>query len=215
MTETQLIALLLFLTVYRVIAHLKPDLVLWGSFDFRLRFRETIDSIIWAGVAALFLIHFVVRSFYIPSESMLPTLQVDDYILVNKLVYRISDPVRGEVAVFHPNTPTYQGDKTDLIKRVVALEGDTVEIRNGVLYLNDLPLEEPYLQEAMDTDHPRERIEPGHIFVLGDNRNDSQDSRVIGQIPMENLVGRADIIFWPFQRLGPIRAGEPRPLERP
>lgn len=205
MTETQLIFILFGLTLLRVAAHFKPDLLPFNSRVTRMRFKEGVDSIVWAGVVALLLIHFVVRSFYIPSGSMIPTLQVNDFILVNEFLYRIAEPARGEIVVFRSPEKGRAADKTDLIKRVVAVEGDEVEVKDGVLYINDLPQDEPYIKEPIDSDFPKTRVDQGHVFCMGDNRNDSRDSRFIGPIPLENLVGRAEVIFFPPNRIGLIR----------
>lgn len=202
MTETQLIIFVIILTVYRLALHVAPNWAIWGGPAFQAKAKETIDAIVWAGVVALLLIHFVVRSFYIPSESMVPTLQINDYILVDELLYKASRPSRDEIVVFHPPEESYDGDKTDLIKRVVAVEGDTVEVKDGHLWLNDLELDESFIADSMDGDFPKTTVEPGHIFVMGDNRNNSRDSRYIGQIPLENVVGRAELIFWPPRRAG-------------
>ena len=165
--------------------------------------REYLDSFLVAGMAAIVLITFVVRSFYIPSESMVPTLLVNDYILVNRFVYNFASPSRGEIIVFHPpHLPDQEG--TDFIKRVVAVENDVIEIANGVLYLNGLPQKEPYIKEAMLADFPPYRIPPGHVFVMGDNRNNSDDSRYWGPLPLKNVVGKAVLIFWPLQRQGAL-----------
>lgn len=202
MTETQLIIFVVILTVYRLALHLAPNWAIWGGPAFQAKAKETIDAIVWAGVVALLLIHFVVRSFYIPSESMVPTLQINDYILVDELLYKASRPSRNEIVVFHPPEESYDGDKTDLIKRVVAVEGDTVEVKDGHLWLNDLELEENFIAAPMEEDFPKTVVKPGHIFVMGDNRNNSRDSRFIGQVPLDNVVGRAELIFWPPRRAG-------------
>lgn len=200
MTETALIYLLILLTFCRLVFHLAPNLLGGLSKRTRMKVREGIDSVVWAGVVALILIHFVVRSFYIPSESMLPTLQINDFILVNEMIYEFTDPVRGDIVVFHPPQESYTGDKTDLIKRVVAVAHDKIEVADGKLILNGIPLEETFIKEPVFKDYGPITVDPGKIFVMGDNRNDSRDSRWIGQIPLDNLVGRAEVIFFPFSR---------------
>lgn len=201
MTETVLIYILILLTVARLVFHLQPALL--GSFSkvMQAKVREFIDSIVWAGVVALLLIHFVVRSFYIPSGSMLPTLEINDFILVNEMLYEFTDPARGDIVVFHPPEEGYTGDKTDLIKRVVGIAYDKLEVKDGKLFLNDMEMDEPFIKEPIERDFGPIVVEPGKVFVMGDNRNDSRDSRWIGQIPLENLVGRAEVIFFPFNRL--------------
>ena len=233
MTETHLFIILYVLTFARLLVYMVPGLIspimqvlnpLWSFISaplswvglashgpiaeddtlFRRNFNEFIDSIVQAGVSALLLIHFIVRSYYIPSGSMIPTLQIRDYILVNELQYRFCSPARGDVAVFHP-PDSYHGDKEDLIKRVVGIEGDTIEVRGGQLYRNDQAVVEGYIKEPIAQDFPPFRVKPGRVFMMGDNRNDSYDSRYWGDVPLENYVGKAEFIFFPFQRIGRIR----------
>ncbi len=166
--------------------------------------KEYIDSFIVAGILAILIITYVARSFYIPSESMLPTLKVNDYILVNRFVYKMALPSRGEIIVFHP-PHVKDPANTDFIKRVVALENDVVEVADGVLYLNGIPQNEPFIKEPIDADFPAYRVPKGHVFVMGDNRNNSDDSRYWGPLPLENIVGKAFVIFWPVSRMGLLR----------
>lgn len=166
--------------------------------------KEYIDSFIVAGILAILIITYVARSFYIPSESMLPTLKVNDYILVNRFVYKMAFPSRGEIIVFHP-PHVKDPANTDFIKRVVALENDVVEVADGVLYLNGIPQDEPFIKEPIDADFPAYRVPKGHVFVMGDNRNNSDDSRYWGPLPLENIVGKAFVIFWPVSRMGLLK----------
>lgn len=200
MKEVYLVCVLYLLAAARLtITLLRHRLGYW----WKKMAREYLDSFLVAGMAAIVLITFVVRSFYIPSESMVPTLLVNDYILVNRFVYNFASPSRGEIIVFHPpHLPDQEG--TDFIKRVVAVENDVIEIANGVLYLNGLPQKEHYIKEAMLADFPPYRIPPGHVFVMGDNRNNSDDSRYWGPLPLKNVVGKAVLIFWPLQRQGAL-----------
>ena len=202
MTESVLIYLLFGLTTARLILFLKPTLAPSWSAALRVKIHEGIDSIIWAGVVALILIHFVIRSFYIPSESMLPTLEVNDFILVNELIYDFTDPSRGDIVVFHP-PPTYTGDKTDLIKRVVGVENDVIEVKEGHLFLNGVKIQENFILDTMDGAYGPTTVKKGHVFVMGDNRNNSRDSRFsLGQVPFQNIVGRTEMIFFPLSRIG-------------
>lgn len=166
--------------------------------------KEYIDSFIVAGILAILIITYIARSFYIPSESMLPTLKVNDYILVNRFVYKMALPSRGEIIVFHP-PHVKDPANTDFIKRVVALENDVVEVADGVLYLNGIPQNEPFIKEPIDADFPAYRVPKGHVFVMGDNRNNSDDSRYWGPLPLENIVGKAFVIFWPVSRMGLLK----------
>jgi signal peptidase I len=146
-----------------------------------------------------------VRSYYIPSESNIPTLQVNDYILVDAH----SRPLhRGDMVVFHPPQEHYSGSHSDLIKRLVAVGGESVEIKDGKFWLNGVVQDEPYLAEQrIQGDFPQITVPPGHFFMLGDNRNNSSDSRVFGCVPEGNCIGKAIWIYW-AQR-DPSRVGKP------
>src|SRR5919202_3810785 len=137
---------------------------------------------------------FVVESFYIPSESMVPTLEVGDRVFVNKFVYRFSQPKRGDVVVFGST----EGEQEDLIKRVVGVPGDEVAVFDGALYVNGERWEEPYLnRELPDTSYYAPTTVPeGKVFVMGDNRANSRNSRFFGPLPIDNIEGEAFVIFW-------------------
>lgn len=124
--------------------------------------------------------------------SMNPTLQDGEYILVNRLAYKIGSPVRGDIVVFSfPMDP-----KQDLIKRVIGLPGETISIQDGRVMVNGVHLEEPYI--AAPPIYNNTWVVPeGQLFVLGDNRNESKDSHEWGMLPMENIVGKAILIYWP------------------
>ncbi len=143
---------------------------------------------------------FVMEAFYIPSESMLPTLKVGDRVFVNKFVYRFWEPGRGDVIVFE----SVEGENEDLIKRVVALPGDEVTFSRGVLRINGEAQEEPYVNERRpDRETYVPTIVPeGHVFAMGDNRANSRDSRFFGPVPVENIEGEAFASFWPPSRVG-------------
>jgi signal peptidase I len=145
---------------------------------------------------------FVLEAFRIPSESMVPTLLVGDRVFVNKFIYRLTEPERGDVVVFE----SVNGGEEDLIKRIVALAGDEVEVRNGTLLVNGEAREEPYLNRNLpfnDSYGPSE-VPEGHVFVMGDNRANSADSRVFGPLPIENIEGEAFVRFWPPLRIGSL-----------
>lgn len=177
-------------------------------------FREYAEAAAIAVLLALFIRTFVVQAFKIPSGSMEPTLLVGDHILVNKFIYGvklpyvattlipISRPERYDVIVF-----VYPVDKSkDFIKRVIALPGETVEIRGRKVYINGKPISDPYayydrnphgLTPTSETYHfGPVKVPPDHVFVLGDNRNHSYDSRFWGFVPLRSVKGKAFIIYW-------------------
>jgi signal peptidase I len=165
--------------------------------------------VVGAVVVALLVKTFLVQAFRIPSESMDPTLIEGDRVLVNKLSYRLHDVNRGDVVVFtRPDSlPGGPGDPKDLIKRVVALPGETVEVRDNAVYIDGKLLEEPYLADGSVTTPGTTLTQPltvpeGEVLVLGDNRSNSQDGRVFGTIPVDSIVGRAFVIMWPPSRIG-------------
>jgi signal peptidase I len=168
---------------------------------------------------------FLIQAFYIPSRSMEPTLDVGDRVVVNRLAYRLGDPGYGQVVVFLRRTGAEQPEpggplswvrravaqglggtppgSEDLIKRVVGLPGDVLEGRDGRLWRNGAPVAEPYLRAGTVTaDFKPRRVKAGHVFVMGDNREDSADSRVFGPVPRSALVGRAVVTVWPVQHAG-------------
>ncbi|HHX50755.1 MAG TPA: signal peptidase I [Clostridia bacterium] len=163
---------------------------------------ELVESVAIAVILALLIRLFLIQPFYIPSGSMEPTLQVGDRIIVNKLSTRFRDPERGQVLVFK-----YPLDiSRDYIKRVVGLPGETFEIRQGRVYIDGQLLEEDYLPgDLSHSDYGPVQIPEHSYFMLGDNRGNSQDSRVWGALPDNLIVGRAVVVFWPLNRLGSIR----------
>ncbi|MGI8983198.1 MAG: signal peptidase I [Acidimicrobiales bacterium] len=167
--------------------------------------RNVAEWVAIAGGALLvaFLIKsFLLQAFYIPSLSMAPTLKVNDRVLVNKLSYDLHDVRRGDLIVFE--SPPNEGSQTkDLIKRVIGLPGETVESSGGHIVINGQELEEPYLQPDITTG-PMEKITvpPDHLWVMGDNRANSRDSRFFGAIPESLVIGRAFVRVWPVTHLG-------------
>jgi signal peptidase I len=157
-------------------------------------------------VIALVVEAFLVQAFWIPSPSMVPTLEVGDRVLVNKLSYKLHDVHRGDVVVFERPPAARNGTDTeikDLIKRVVAVGGDTLEAQDGRVYVNGELIEEPYLEPGTRTDNlPRQTIPEGQVFVMGDNRENSEDSRFFGPIDEDTIVGRAFVKVLPITDLG-------------
>jgi signal peptidase I len=168
----------------------------------RRRTRNLFEWLLILGGAflvALLVKTFLIQAFYIPSDSMFPALRKDDRVLVNKLSYDVHDVNRGDLVVFERPPNERAGGIKDLIKRVVAREGETVEERDGRVYVDGRQLEEPYLDDGVRTMNlVRQEVPPDHVFVLGDNRSDSSDSRVFGPVAEDDIVGRAFIRVWPL-----------------
>ena len=166
---------------------------------------EWVAVIVGALVVALVVKTFLIQAFYIPSESMVPTLKVGDRVLVNKLSYTTGDIDRGDIVVFdRPGGPGSDGIE-DLIKRVVALPGETVEGRDGQVYVDEQPLPEPYLPDGVETSvFPPYVVPDDHVWVMGDNRGASDDSRRFKAVPTGDVVGRAFVIIWPLAELGTL-----------
>jgi len=176
----------------------------------RRRWRRTALEwlgVIGGGIAIALLVEaFLIQAFWIPSPSMEPTLDVGDRVLVNKLSYKFHDVNRGDVVVFErpPGASTGQnGEIKDLIKRVVAVGGDTVEAKEGNVYVNGEQIDEDYLEPGTPTDNlPLTTIPEGQVFVMGDNRTNSEDSRIFGPIDEDAIVGRAFIRVLPITDIG-------------
>jgi signal peptidase I len=169
---------------------------------------EWVAVIVGALVVALVVKTFLFQAFYIPSASMEPTLEKGDRVLVNKLSYDLHDVNRGDIIVFElpPEKVGPDGIK-DLIKRVVGLPGETIETRDGIVYIDGRKLDEPYLADGVTTASPpieKQVVPDDHVFVLGDNRDNSADSRFPnrGPIPIADVVGRAFVQVWPPTDVG-------------
>jgi len=164
---------------------------------------EFLHDLSVAVLFCFFLITFVAQAFRVQGTSMEPLLEDGERIVVNKFVYRFRTIERGDVVVFwYPRDPS-----VSFIKRVVGLPGDTVEIRAGRLYVNNVTVDERYLPSSFrdgDT-FPATEVRRGYYFVLGDHRRSSNDSRSWGEVPERYIYGRAVFRFWPVARLGPIR----------
>jgi signal peptidase I len=146
---------------------------------------------------------FVFQAFYIPSESMVPTLRVGDRVLVNKLSYKLHDPRRGDIAVFKAPENAQTDDIKDLVKRIVGLPGETIQGKDGRVYIDGRPLSEPYLPEGTQSrEFGPEKVPPDSYFMLGDNRQFSKDSIYFGPIKRDDLIGRVFMRIWPPSHLG-------------
>ncbi len=163
--------------------------------------KETLDwikSLLVAVIIALLIRHYVVEIFLVEGQSMHPTLSHSERLVVNKFLYRFDEPSRDDIVVFE-----YSGDK-DFIKRVVGLPGEKVKLDEGQVYLDGDPLEEDYTSGSEDDNFGPEKVPDDHYFVLGDNRDNSMDSRSasVGYISEEQIKGKAFFAFWPLDRAG-------------
>ena len=183
---------------------------------------ETLKTLGLSAVFAFGIRATVAESCYIPSASMLPTLQINDRLTIDKISYRFANPVRGDIVVFNPTAQMAkevdaQGNqkfKDHFIKRVIGLPGDRIEVTNGKVYINGKVISEKYLGEAPNYNWSSTALTPdgivpkGHYLVLGDNRNNSYDSHYWGFVPRDNIIGKAVFRFWPLDRVGEI---DPQP----
>jgi len=164
---------------------------------------EWIVILVGALIVALVVKTFLLQAFYIPSASMEPTLKVGDRVLVNKLSYDFHDVRRGDIVVFGSPPGEDNPEIKDLIKRVIGLPDETVEGHDGRVFINGNPVKEPYLPAGTTTSSfPPEKIPPGHLWVMGDNRSNSKDSRFFKTISEKLVVGRAFVKVWPLSSVG-------------
>ena len=162
----------------------------WVVFAF-----ELLQTIVMA-LVLYFLIDSVVARVRVDNISMQPTLQPGNFILVNKLAYRLDEPDYGDVVIFHyPLNP-----QEDYIKRIIGLPGDTVRVEDGIVIVDGQPLRESYISDEPMYSNEWQ-VPEGHIFVLGDNRNQSSDSHSWGYVPMENVIGKALVVYWPLDEI--------------
>jgi signal peptidase I len=153
--------------------------------------REIVETVLLT--AAIFLVvNAATGRFRIEGDSMEPNLHNGEYVLIDKVSYLLHAPERGDVVVFTP-----PNESRDYIKRVIGLPGDTVQVTGGQVYVNGVLLDEPYLTGYVNNDMPARVVEEGRYFVMGDNRNNSSDSRTFGSITPQSIVGRAWLVYWP------------------
>jgi signal peptidase I len=171
------------------------------------KWGETIQILVLALALAFFIRTFVAEPRFIPSESMLPTLAVGDRTIVEKLSYYSHPPHRGDIIVFVPPQQLQEqgyGEDQAFIKRTIGLPGDTVEVTKGNIYVNHQLLIEPYIAEPPSYTMSPIVVPSDQLFVMGDNRNNSNDSHVWGFLPQGNIIGHACFRFWPLERFGGI-----------
>lgn len=176
-----------------------------GGNRWRKIFTDNARLVIVALAIALVVRIFIAEPRYIPSPSMMPTLAVGDRLLIEKVSYHLQPPSRGDIVVFEPPPQLqdygYSANQA-FIKRVIGLPGDTVQVSEGKVFINGQALIERYILEAPEYEMPPVRVPTGSLFMMGDNRNDSNDSHVWGFLPIQNAIGRAAFRFWPLDKVG-------------
>ncbi len=167
--------------------------------------RDILEVVVPAVVLFLVIHSFFLESRFVPSPSMVPTIEVQDRFLLNKTAYWFKTPQRYDVIIFKP--PVEAGSSEDFVKRVIGLPGETLRVHGGVVYINNKPLPEPYItpDRAPISEFGPMIIPEGQLFMMGDNRNNSQDSRYWGTLPIKDVKGQAWWRFWPLNRMGLIR----------
>lgn len=163
--------------------------------------REAVETILPAILIAILINLFLAQPTRVHGQSMEPNLHTNQRLVVEKISYRLHGPRQGDVVVF--SMP--QQSEELLIKRVIGLPGETVEIRDGRVYVNGTPLDEPYLNQETRGRFGPVVVPPLHVFVLGDNRNFSNDSRAFDAVPIKNILGRAWFSYWPVENLGMLK----------
>lgn len=157
------------------------------------RFLLDILETVMLAVVLFLGINAVSARIRVESISMQPTLYDGDFVIVNRLAYKLGSPQRGDIIIFHyPPDP----DREPYIKRVIGLPGDTVRVQGGKVYINDVPIRESYIKAAPTYENIW-KVPPDSLFVLGDNRNNSSDSHSWGMVPLENVIGKAEVVYWP------------------
>jgi signal peptidase I len=165
------------------------------------RFLRDILITLVLVLVIFFLLQFTVQNFIIIGASMQPNFQEGERVVANKVAYKLHEPERGDVIVFHPPGNRQE----DYIKRIIALPGETVEVKNEVVYINGLPLDEPYpLNELPKYTLPQRKVPEKEYFVLGDNRNNSNDSHNNWTVPRGNIIGKAWLSIWPPSEWGAV-----------
>ena len=164
--------------------------------------KSWVVSLTGAVLVAILIRWFIVELYVVDGPSMQPTLQDGERLVVNKFIYHWRNPLRGEVVIFR-----YPRDHSrDFIKRVIAVGGDTIEIKDGHVFVNDALVNEDYIAEKTRTEYPKQTVPEGTLFVCGDNRRNSLDSRFpdVGFVPLELVKGKAALIFWPVDNFAAL-----------
>ena len=169
-----------------------------------LKFLRDIIEVVVPAIILFLIINQFIEHTVVPSGSMIPTIQIEDHFFLNKTAYWFHKPQRGDIVVFKPPASMC---KTDFVKRLIGLPGEKIAIRHGIVYINDHPLKEPYItpDRAPIDDFGPYLIPDGRYFMMGDNRNNSRDSRYWGTVPLKDIRGKAWWRFWPLNQMGIIK----------
>ena len=162
--------------------------------------KEYAKSLLIALILSLGIRVAVVEAYHVPTGSMIPTIMVNDRIMSNKFIYHFTEPKPSDVVVFTPSGNIHT-DAPRLVKRLIGVAGDLIEVKNGTVFRNGTPLAEPYINETPDYTLPLLRVPDGYVFVLGDNRRNSYDSHAWGFLPRRNITAKATFCYWPLNRM--------------
>nr|WP_213974354.1 signal peptidase I [Tepidanaerobacter acetatoxydans] len=171
--------------------------------DIKSEVVEWIKAIVFALVLALIIRGLIFEPMIVPTGSMIPTIEINDRILVNKFVYRFHVPDYNDIVVFkYPDDP-----HQTFVKRLIGKGGDIIEIKDGTLYRNNEPVQETYIKEPMYSDSGPYKVPEGHYFMMGDNRNNSKDSRFWENkyVSQNQVIGKATYRIWPINRIGQLK----------
>ncbi len=160
--------------------------------------KETLETIIPAIIIALLINLFLAQATKVYGQSMEPNLHTNERLIVEKVSYKLHAPQRGDIVV----VKVQSASKELLIKRIIGLPGDTIEVKNGMVFINGEPLDEPYLARQTLGRYGPIQVPDSHVFVMGDNRNASNDSRSFGPVAFDKIVGKAWISYWPLDEAG-------------
>lgn len=170
---------------------------------------ELIEWVKTIGIAVIlaFVITQFIRPTIVNGQSMYPTLDNRDYLIINRMAYKLGEPERGDIIVFSTNLKQANGENKDLVKRVIAVEGDHLKIEDSKVYINDQLIDEPYIYDNYTDGYEDITIPEGMIFAMGDNRENSKDSRMdeVGLVSEDDVMGKVLVRLFPFNKIGTVK----------
>lgn len=179
--------------------HARPKVSLWREI------LEWVITLASAFIIAILIHRFIGQGYTVLGPSMQPTLYTNEKVIISKIHYRFGEPQRGDIAVvYYPPSASNPGGSNSYVKRVIGVPGDVLAVVDGKLMRNGMQVNEPYIKENMRWDFDEITVPEDHVFVMGDNRNDSNDSRSVGAISYDNVVGKALWIYWPFSKMSSV-----------